>query len=166
MLGCTRQVPGLLATLAASAEQEHQRAAGAWHAEWQPFSDLLRLTGSAASWGAELLAGLEVDPARMGQNLEATGGLPMAEHVASVLAPALGRIAAQDLVAEASAQAAAGGLALRDALLDSPRISQRLEAAGIGPEQVESALDPAEYLGCAGEFVDAARTAHAARLSP
>jgi 3-carboxy-cis,cis-muconate cycloisomerase len=166
MLGCTRQVPGLLATLAASAEQEHQRAAGAWHAEWQPFSDLLRLTGSAASWGAELLAGLDVDPARMGQNLAAARGLPMAEHVASVLASALGRIAAHDLVAEASARAAEDGLALRDALLDSPQISQRLEAAGIGPEQVESALDPADYLGCAGEFVDAALSAHTARLSP
>ncbi len=33
-LGCTRRVPGLVATLAAAAEQEHQRAAGAWHAEW------------------------------------------------------------------------------------------------------------------------------------
>ena len=28
VLGCTKQVPGLLATLVASAEQEHQRAAG------------------------------------------------------------------------------------------------------------------------------------------
>src|SRR5579862_435741 len=51
ILGCSRQVPGLLATLVASAEQEHQRAAGAWHAEWQPFSDILRLGGSAAAWG-------------------------------------------------------------------------------------------------------------------
>src|SRR5579875_544557 len=41
VLGCTRQVPGLLATLVASAEQEHQRAAGAWHAEWQPLTALL-----------------------------------------------------------------------------------------------------------------------------
>ena len=65
VLGCTRRVPGLLATLAAAAEQEHQRAAGAWHSEWEPFADLLRLTGSAASWGADLLAGLRVDPARM-----------------------------------------------------------------------------------------------------
>jgi 3-carboxy-cis,cis-muconate cycloisomerase len=163
LLGCTRQVPGLTATLAAAAEQEHQRAAGAWHSEWQPFSHLLRVTGSAASWGAELLAGLEVDPARMRQNLDAARGLPMAEHIASVLAPALGRIAAHDLVAEASARAAEAGLQLRDALLDSPQISQRLEEAGIGPQQVESALDPADYLGCAGEFVDAALAAHAAR---
>ena len=169
LLGCTRQVPGLLASLAAAAEQEHQRAAGAWHAEWQPLGDLLRLTGSAASWGAELLAGLEVDPARMRRNLEATRGLPMAEHVSSLLGPALGRIAAHDLVAQASARAAGAGLDLRDALLDSAEIRQRLEAAGITATQIGSALDPAGYLGSAGEFVDAALTAHAAaetRLTP
>jgi 3-carboxy-cis,cis-muconate cycloisomerase len=162
LLGCTRQVPGLLATLAAAAEQEHQRAAGAWHAEWQPFGDLLRLTGSAASWGADLLAGLEVDAARMRRNLSAARGLPMAEHVASLLGPALGRIAAHDLVAEASARANAAGLDLRAALLDSAETRRRLAAAGVSAEQVESALDPAGYLGSAGHFVAAALAAHAA----
>jgi len=169
LLGCTRQVPGLLATLTAAAEQEHQRAAGAWHAEWEPLSDLLRLTGSAASWGAELLAGLEVDPARMRENLDAARGLPMAEHVATLLAPALGPVAAHDLVAEASARAARDRRHLRDTLLDSPELRQRLEEAGIAPKQVEAALDPAGYLGSAGEFVDAALVAHAAlhaRLAP
>jgi len=169
LLGCTRQVPGLLATLAAAAEQEHQRAAGAWHAEWEPLSDLLRLTGSAASWGAELLAGLEVDPARMRENLAAARGLPMAEHVATLLAPALGPVAAHDLVAEASARAAGEGRHLRDTLLDSPELRERLDEAGIAPKQVEAALDPAGYLGSAGEFVDAALVAHTAlhaRLAP
>ncbi len=169
LLGCTRQVPGLLASLAAAAEQEHQRAAGAWHAEWQPLGDLLRLAGSAASWGAELLAGLEVDPARMRRNLDATRGLPMAEQVASLLGPALGRIAAHDLVAQASARAAGAGLDLRAALLDSAEVRQRLDEAGITARQIESALDPAGYLGSAGEFVDAALAAHAAaetRLVP
>jgi 3-carboxy-cis,cis-muconate cycloisomerase len=82
ILGCTRRVPGLAATLIAAAEQEHQRAAGAWHAEWEPFADLLRVTGSAASWAAELAGALVVDPARMRANLDATRGLPLAERVA------------------------------------------------------------------------------------
>ena len=169
LLGCTRQIPGLLATLAASAEHEHQRAAGAWHAEWQPFSDLLRLAGSAASWGAELLAGLEVDPARMRRNLDDARGLPLAEHVASLLSPALGPTAAHDLVARASAQAAGHDQQLRDALLDTPDFRYQLDQAGITAEQVESALDPARYLGSAAELVDAALAAHAAaeaRLAP
>jgi 3-carboxy-cis,cis-muconate cycloisomerase len=161
ILGCTKRVPGLLATMAAAAEQELQRAAGAWHAEWEPLADLLRLTGSAASWAAELLGGLAVDPARMSANLAATGGLPLAEHVTSLLADMLGRPAAHDLVAEAGARAVAAGLPLRDVLLGLPQSAQRLEEAGITPEQIEAALDPAGYLGAAGEFIDAALAAHA-----
>ena len=159
VLGCTRQVPGLVATLAAAAEQEHQRAAGAWHAEWEPFSDLLRLTGSAASWAAELLAGLVVDAGRMRRNLDAAGGFPMAEQVASLFTPALGRTAAHDLVARVSASAVAQGRPLRDALLD-PAEAHRLDEAGITADQLTAALDPASYLGSAGNFVAAALRAH------
>jgi len=165
ILGCTRQVPGLLATLAAAAEQEHQRAAGAWHSEWEPFADLLRLTGSAASWGAEMLAGLAVDAARMRANLDATGGLPLAERVSGLLAPAVGAIAAHDLVARAGARAAASGMPLRDALLDVPAVRRRLDQVGVTAAQIDAALDPAGYLGAAGEFVDAALAAHNAVAS-
>lgn len=160
VLGCTRRAPGLLATLAASAEQEHQRAAGAWHAEWEPLGDLLGLTASAAAWSAELLAGLEVDPGRMRANLDAARGLPLAERLATVLAPALGRIAAHDLVAEASARAAAGGVGLREALLAAPETAEQVAGAGLGPAEIDAALDPAGYTGAAGRFVDAALAAH------
>jgi 3-carboxy-cis,cis-muconate cycloisomerase len=160
ILGCARRAPGLLATLAAAAEQEHQRAAGAWHAEWEPLADLLRLTGSAASWAAELLAGLQIDAARMRANLDSAGGLPLAEHVAAILGPSLGRLAAHDLVAGASARAAVAGTGLRDALLDDPAVAARLAEAGIGPDQIDAALDPARYLGAADEFVRRALSAH------
>jgi 3-carboxy-cis,cis-muconate cycloisomerase len=163
VLGCARRVPGLLATLAAAGEQELQRAAGAWHAEWEPFADLLRLTGSAASWGAELTQGLAVDPARMRANLDATRGLPLAEHVAGLLAPALGAAAAHELVARASAHAVAAGVTLRAALLGLPESRQQLDAAGITPDRIDAALDPASYLGAAGHFTDAALAAHAQR---
>jgi len=160
ILGCTKRVPGLLATVAAATEQEYQRAAGAWHAEWETLADLLSLTGSAASWAAELLSGLTVDTGRMSANLAAAKGLPLAEHVTSLLAGTLGRAAAHDLVAEAGARAVSAGLPLRDVLLGLPQSAERLEAAGITAEQIESALDPAGYLGAAAAFVDAALAAH------
>ena len=166
ILGCTGRVPGLVATLAAAAEQEHQRAAGAWHAEWEPFADLLRVTGSAASWGAELTGGLVVDPARMRANLDATRGLPLAERVSELLAPALGRAAAHDLVARASAHAVAVGSTLRDALLGVPDLAGWVDGAGITSAQIDAALDPAGYLGSAGAFTDAALAAHARRSLP
>jgi 3-carboxy-cis,cis-muconate cycloisomerase len=61
VLACTRRVPGLVATMLAAMEQELERAAGAWQAEWGTITELLRLTGSAAAWARDLLEHLEVD---------------------------------------------------------------------------------------------------------
>jgi 3-carboxy-cis,cis-muconate cycloisomerase len=55
--------------LVASLPQEHERAAGAWHAEWGALSDLLAASGGAAAWLRETLAGLEVDVERMRANV-------------------------------------------------------------------------------------------------
>ena len=60
-----RRAPHLAAHLFAQMEQEHERAAGAWHAEWAVLVDLLRATGSAAWWLAESLDSLEIDPEAM-----------------------------------------------------------------------------------------------------
>ena len=70
-LAAARQAPGLVATLFASMEQEHERAAGAWHAEWRPLRELLLASGTAAAWLRACLEGLEADPERMRANLEA-----------------------------------------------------------------------------------------------
>jgi 3-carboxy-cis,cis-muconate cycloisomerase len=160
VLGCARRAPGLLATLAAAAEQEHQRAAGAWHAEWETLSELLRLTGSAASWSAALLSGLRVDAARMRGNLAASGGLLMAEHVAAELAPAVGRLAAHDLVSAAATRAAGSGDGLVAALLGETESAAALRAAGIGEAELAVAVDPASYLGASAEFIGRALAAH------
>ena len=160
ILGCAKQVPGLLATLVASAEQEHQRAAGAWHAEWQPFTDILRLAGSAAAWGSDLLGNLHVDGAKMAANLAAAGGLPMAERVTAVLRSALGGPQAYDLVATAAAKSTSSGLPLRDVLLAAPELEERLRQAGITPDQIEAALEPAGSLGSSDQFITAALEAH------
>jgi len=65
VLACAHRTPGLVATVLAGMPQEHERAAGAWQAEWGTVTELLSLTGSAAAWSRELLEGLEVDPERM-----------------------------------------------------------------------------------------------------
>jgi 3-carboxy-cis,cis-muconate cycloisomerase len=71
LLACSKRVPGLVATMFAAMEQEHERAAGAWQAEWGTHTELLALVGSASAWGRELLEALEVDPGRMRHNLRA-----------------------------------------------------------------------------------------------
>jgi 3-carboxy-cis,cis-muconate cycloisomerase len=72
-LACAQQAPGLVATLLGAMVQEHERAAGAWHAEWRPFAELLRATGSAVAWLRESLERLTVDEDRIRANLQLTG---------------------------------------------------------------------------------------------
>jgi 3-carboxy-cis,cis-muconate cycloisomerase len=148
---CARQAPGLVATLLAAGEHELQRAAGAWHAEWRPFSELLRSTGSAAAWLRDALEHLRADPEAMRANLDRTGGLPLAERVARALAGTLGREAAHDRVREAALDAARSGRPFAEAL----------QARGVG--DAAGLLDPAGYLGSAEAFVDRALAAHARR---
>lgn len=87
VLACTKRVPALVATMLASMEQELERAAGAWQAEWGTVTDLLELTGSAAAWARDMLDHLEVD-------VEAL-------HVAAEVTPDLG--AANELIDRALA---------------------------------------------------------------
>ncbi|GIF64400.1 3-carboxy-cis,cis-muconate cycloisomerase [Asanoa ishikariensis] len=72
-LAATAQAPGLVATLLASAVQEHQRGAGGWQAEWRPLRELLVTVGSAAAWLRTCLSGLVVHPDVMRANLDRAG---------------------------------------------------------------------------------------------
>ncbi|GAA1842153.1 3-carboxy-cis,cis-muconate cycloisomerase [Asanoa iriomotensis] len=72
-LAATAQAPGLVATLLASAVQEHQRGAGSWQAEWQPLRSLLVAVGSAAAWSRACLGGLVVHADVMRANLDRAG---------------------------------------------------------------------------------------------
>jgi 3-carboxy-cis,cis-muconate cycloisomerase len=65
---CAAHVHAAAGTLT-GAVHEHERAAGAWHAEWKALTDALAFTGGAAWWLRRTLEGLEVDPARMRANL-------------------------------------------------------------------------------------------------
>jgi 3-carboxy-cis,cis-muconate cycloisomerase len=84
-LACAERVPALVATVLGAMAQEHERAAGAWQAEWETLLELLRLSGSAVAWVAELTGALEVDPARMAANLAAAPGDGVAPTSAAAL---------------------------------------------------------------------------------
>jgi 3-carboxy-cis,cis-muconate cycloisomerase len=154
-LASTARAPGLVATLLAAMVQEQARAAGHWHAEWRPLSDLLVAVGSAASWLRQSLEHLEVDGARMRANLALTGGLLLAERVTAALVPALGRQAAHDLVAAVCAACAASGTPFGDALAARAEI-----AAHLSPAQIAALLEPEGYLGSADLFIERALERH------
>jgi 3-carboxy-cis,cis-muconate cycloisomerase len=69
-VSCARVVNGHVAVLVSSMPQEHERAAGAWHAEWPALSGALAFTAGAVDGARRALTGLEVDPERMRANLE------------------------------------------------------------------------------------------------
>jgi 3-carboxy-cis,cis-muconate cycloisomerase len=148
-----RRVLDLSHTLQVAMVGEHERATGAWHSEWETLSDALALAGGAAAAVREVTEGLEVYPAKMLENLNATGGLLLAENVATVTAEHLGRLEAHELVEEASHRALESGRSFREELLSEPRLGEVLSEG-----EIDAALDPAHYLGSAGEFVDRALT--------
>jgi 3-carboxy-cis,cis-muconate cycloisomerase len=129
--------------------QEHERAAGGWQAEWAAIPELFGCAAAALARVRAAVAGLEVDPARMRANLEAGGGLIMAESLSFALAARVGRGDAHALVADLSRRAA--GSSLRAAALADQRVGGVLSTA-----EVEAALDPASYLGSADALVDRA----------
>ena len=71
---CVRGVLAQAALLLGSQRAEHERAAGAWQAEWPAVSEAFRLTAGAVARTRASVEGLEVDAARMRANLELGGG--------------------------------------------------------------------------------------------
>lgn len=150
--GSAGQAPGLVAALLGAAAHEHQRAAGAWHAEWRPLSELLRTTGSAVYWLRVSLERLRVDPARMRADLAITGGLLLAENVSTALVSAsqgvVGRQQASDLVADCCRRALTENRALAEVLTTEPTVRKYLDR-----NSIDELLEPANYLGATGDFI-------------
>jgi 3-carboxy-cis,cis-muconate cycloisomerase len=142
------RAPGLVATMLAAMSQEHERAAGAWQAEWDTLPALIALAADAAAAIAETLAHLEVDEARMRSNLDAAGGVARAEGLVAALAPRIGRVEASRLVESASRQAAANGQPLAEVAAGDATIRSHLD-----PAAIEQALDPVTLTAPAREVV-------------
>jgi 3-carboxy-cis,cis-muconate cycloisomerase len=155
-----RRAQALAGVIFTSMAQEHERAAGAWQAEWQTMSELLALTGGAVSRVREILEGLEVDPARMRANLFADGGLAMAEQVVTALTGRIDSSEARELVESAADLARARGLTLRDALHQDASLVAIVSAA-----ELDGILEPSNYTGSSGAFIDRATAAYRNRQS-
>ncbi|MEV0238791.1 3-carboxy-cis,cis-muconate cycloisomerase [Streptomyces sp. NPDC050674] len=130
-----RRAPQLAATLYGAMAAEDERPSGAWHAEWEPLRDLLRLVGGAARDAVGLAEGLRVRPGAMREHLDLTGGSIVSERLSAELTPVLGRSRAKELLTRLATQ----GQPLADA-----------------PELADFDLDPTHYTGSAGPLTDRA----------
>ncbi|MBB5878450.1 3-carboxy-cis,cis-muconate cycloisomerase [Xanthomonas sp. 3498] len=130
-IAAATRAPGLLATLFAALPQEHERAVGGWHAEWETLPELVRLSAGSLAQVRVLVEGLELDRARMAAHLDSHGGLLYAEAVAVTLAAHLGKAAAHALVESAVRRALATQQHLRAMLAEEPQVSAVLTPADL-----------------------------------
>ncbi|MGW0945401.1 3-carboxy-cis,cis-muconate cycloisomerase [Streptomyces sp. NPDC002623] len=142
-----RRGPQLAATLFGSLVADDERPAGAWHAEWEPLRDLLRLVGGAARDAAELTEGLRVEADAMRSNLDRTHGLIVSERLSAELSVLLGRARARELLTELARRTYAENRPLAELLAEEPD----LKGVDLG-----DLTDPARYTGSAGALTDRA----------
>lgn len=145
-----RRAPLLAATLYGALTAEDERPAGAWHAEWEPLRDLLRLVGGAAAQAADLTEGLRVDAAAMREHLDLTHGLIVSERLAAELAPLLGRSRAKELLTRAAERAVSERRPLADVLGEDPDLTD------LTASDLADLTDPTRYTGSAGALTDRA----------
>jgi 3-carboxy-cis,cis-muconate cycloisomerase len=148
-LAAATMAPNLAATIFAAQVGDHERSAGPWHAEWPTLPSLLLVTSGALAAIVDIAEGLEVDAARMRANLEATGGLIMAEAVAFALAEKVGKQEAHHLVEAASRKAVAGKTSLHAVLERDPAVT-----AHLSPERIGQLLEPMAYQGVSQTLID------------
>jgi 3-carboxy-cis,cis-muconate cycloisomerase len=147
-LAAAIRVPGLVATLLAAMPQEHERGLGGWQAEWETLPKTFLLASGSLRAMTEAMDGIRLDPPRMRANIDATGGLVMAEAVMMALAGKIGRLQAHDLVEAACHRAVAEGAHLKDVLAKDPAVAAELDAV-----QLARLFAPEAYLGVAESFV-------------
>jgi 3-carboxy-cis,cis-muconate cycloisomerase len=149
LLAAAARAPGLVATVLAAMVQEHERGLGGWHAEWVALPELVILAAGALTQAADLVEGLELDPARMRANLDATHGLIMAEAVTMALGATLGRLEAHHLVEAACRRAVKERRHLRAVLAEDATVAGVLDDTAL-----DRLFDPTGYLGVAEAFID------------
>ncbi|MFD5268502.1 3-carboxy-cis,cis-muconate cycloisomerase [Streptomyces sp. NPDC058335] len=142
-----RRAPQLAATLYGALVAPDERPAGAWHAEWEPLRDLLRLVGGAARDAAELTEGLRVHADVMREHLGLTHGLIVSERLAAELSAVLGRARAKELLTRLAPRTFAEGRSLGELLAEEPTLKD---------VDLDDLTDPAHYTGSAGALTDRA----------
>jgi 3-carboxy-cis,cis-muconate cycloisomerase len=149
VLAAARMVQALVPVMQGAMAQDHERATGPWQAELLALPQAFVLTHGALLHARAIAEGLVIDAERMRRNLDATGGLIVAEAVMMGLAPHTGRNEAHDFVYDACRLAIESDRPLYDVLLETPDV-----AGHLGPDKLRALTDPVNYLGAAQAMID------------
>jgi adenylosuccinate lyase len=130
-------------------EVEDERDTTMWRTEWVTMPESFCLVAGALEHLHQLIAGLQVNAARMRDNLDMLQGVLLSERVMFVLQRAMPLGHAHDVVHEASLEALARKRPLADVLLENAEVAGRFSRADL-----EDALRPEAYIGLSAEVVD------------
>ena len=126
----------------------------------------VELVGDILARLAMLFEGVRVNPQRMRENLDLSGGLIMSERIMLALGARVGRQRAHDIIYEHAQQAAIDNVPFRDLLAADQEVTEHLSA-----RELDDLLDPAAYTGACAQMarMQAARgreVASAIRATP
>ncbi|MDI1347315.1 MAG: 3-carboxy-cis,cis-muconate cycloisomerase [Pseudolabrys sp.] len=145
----TAMVKQLTAALLEAMIEDHERATGPWEIEWIALPEIFMLSAGALAQTRFVLEGLQVNEKKMSENLGITKGLIMSEAVMMGLGDKMGRNFAHDHVYDICREVVKTGRPLIDLLAEDKEIAKHIDRAGL-----EKLVDPANYLGVAGEMID------------
>ena len=145
----TAMVKQLVAALLEAMVEDHERATGPWEIEWIALPEIFMLSAGALTQTRFLVEGLQVNEKKMRDNLDITKGLIMSEAVMMGLGDKMGRNYAHDVVYDICRDVVKTGRPLIDLLVENDEIKKYADR-----KTLENLVDPANYLGVAGEMVD------------
>ncbi len=145
----TAMVKQLVAALLEAQVEDHERATGPWEIEWIALPEIFMLAAGALAQTRFLVEGLQVNEKKMRENLDITKGLIMSEAVMMGLGDKMGRNYAHDVVYDICREVVKTGRPLIDLLEENEEIKKYADR-----KTLEKLVDPANYLGVAGEMVD------------
>lgn len=128
---------------------EHERDWSSFQMEWAYIPEICVMTHGALQLTHRVLNGLIVYPENMTRNLDVTRGTLLAERVMLALGKAIGRQHAHDVIYEAAMESFEKRVPFADVLKQKAMVTQHLEA-----DKIDALLDPMQYTGLAGIFVD------------
>jgi 3-carboxy-cis,cis-muconate cycloisomerase len=145
----TAMVKQLVAALLEAQVEDHERSTGPWEIEWIALPEIFLLAAGALAQTRFLVQGLQVNEQKMRENLDITKGLIMSEAVMMGLGDKMGRNYAHDVVYDICREVVKTGRPLIDLLEENEEIKKHADRRAL-----EAMVDPANYLGVAGEMVD------------
>ena len=128
---------------------EHERDMRGWQTEWEFIPRTCLMCDALLKSAIYIIKDLIVYPENIESNMFKLKGLMLSEAVMLKLAATIGRQEAHEIVYQTCMAAFEKGVPLKDALLSDQKIAKEFDV-----EILDNILDPHNYTGLAGEFVD------------